>query len=160
MKTIYTFLLACILSPIALVAQQDMDDIDFFKALFGVDKLTIVEDFISVPEAKSDAFWTTYKAYETARKALRSERITILRDYADNYENLSEEQIEDLCKRSLKQNKKNTKNIEKYFKKLKKAGGITAAAQFLQIEKYFLSLSTTAIYENLPFLGELERIDD
>ena len=55
--------------------------------------------------------------------------------------------------------KNNAKNIEKYFKKLKKAGGIKAAAQFLQIENYFLSLSKTAVYENVPFIGELETME-
>lgn len=159
MKNIYTFIIVCIIAPLTMHAQQDTKDIDFFKALFGVDKLTIVEDFIIVADENSVAFWDTYKAYESDRKELRSERIALITDYAENYTNLSEEKIEDLCKRSIKQNKKNAKNISKYFKKLKKAGGVKAAAQFLQIENYFLSLSKTAIYENVPFIGELDTLE-
>ena len=45
MKKICTLIIACILSPLAMLAQQDTNDTDFFQALFGVDKLTIVKDF-------------------------------------------------------------------------------------------------------------------
>lgn len=159
MKKICTLIIACILSPLAMSAQQDTNDTDFFKALFGVDKLTIVKDFITVDAANKDDFWATYKEYESDRKELRSERIALITDYAENYTSLSNEKIEELCKRSLKHTKANAKNIEKYFKKLKKAGGPRAAAQFLQIENYFLSLSKTAVYENVPFIGELDRVE-
>lgn len=159
MKKFCTLLIACMLSPLAMLAQQDTNDTDFFQALFGVDKLTIVKDFITVDSENKDTFWEVYEAYEADRKELRSERIAMITDYAENYSSLSNDKMEELCKRSLKQSKNNAKNIEKYFKKLKKAGGIKAAAQFLQIENYFLSLSKTAVYENVPFIGELETME-
>jgi methanogenic corrinoid protein MtbC1 len=147
------------LSPLGMLAQQDTNDTDFFKEIFGVDKLTIVKEFITVADENSTVYWATYEAYESDRKELRAERIALITEYAENYTNLSEEKTEELCKRSIKYNKKNAKNISKYFKKLKKAGGIKAAAQFLQIENYFLSLSKSVIYENIPFIGELDRIE-
>ncbi|MDG2281288.1 MAG: hypothetical protein P8L42_11735 [Flavicella sp.] len=117
MKKICTLIIACILSPLAMLAQQDTNDTDFFQALFGVDKLTIVKDFITVDSENKDAFWEIYKAYEADRKELRSERIALITDYAENYTSLSNDKIEELCKRSLKQSKNNAKNIEKNFKK-------------------------------------------
>jgi len=159
MKKISLIILTCILSTTAIFAQQNTNDTDFFKAIFGVDKITAVKEFITVADENNLVFWDTYQQYESNRIALRSQRIALITDYAENYLNFSDGKIEDLAKRSLKLNKKNTKNIEKYFKKLKKAGGAKAAAQFLQIENYLLSLSKVAIYENIPFIGELERVE-
>ena len=159
MKKTSLIILTWILSTTAIFAQQNANDTDFFKAIFGVDKITAAKEFITVSDENNLVFWDTYKQYESNRIELRSQRIALITDYAENYINLSDEKIEDLAKRSLKQNKSNTKNIEKYYKKLKKAGGVKAAAQFLQIENYLLSLSKVAIYENIPFIGELERVE-
>jgi uncharacterized protein (DUF927 family) len=152
-------MIACILSPLAMIAQQDRNDTNFFKAVFGVDKLTIVQEFITVADENNVAFWDTYKVYESNRKELKSERVALITDYAKKYTDMSKNKMEELCKKSIEHNKNNAKNIAKYFKKLKKAGGVKAAAQFLQIENYFLSLSKTAIYENVPFIGELDRVE-
>lgn len=158
MKKFYSFIILCMLSPFAIFAQNNFNDADFFKSIFGVEKLTIVKEFITVDAEKEADFWSIYKAYEVDRKNLREARITIISEYAEDYGNFTEDQLEDLCKRSIKQKKKNAKNIEKYFKKLKKAGGAKAAAQFLQVENYFLSLSQVAVYESVPFIGELDKV--
>jgi len=158
MKKITTFIIAFILTPVALFAQTENTDIDFFKSIFGVEKVTIIKDFIDVAPEKKEAFWEIYNEYETERKELREDRIELITEYAENYTSLSDDKMDDLCKESFKQKKKNAKLREKYYKKLRKAGGSRAAAQFLQVENYFLSLSRTAVFENIPFIGELDKI--
>ncbi len=158
MKNICTFIIACMTASTALFAQTENQDQDFFKAIFGVDKITIVKDFIEVAPENEAEFWETYKEYEAERKELRALRIALITDYAENYTNLSDEKIDDLCKESFKQNEKTGKIIKKYYKKLRKDGGSRAAGQFLQMENYFLSLSKTAVFENVPFIGELDKI--
>lgn len=158
MKQISTLIIACIMAPIAMFSQTDNDDADFFKAIFGVDKITIVKEFIDVEAAQKEDFWALYTEYEANRIELRTARIDLITDYAENYTSLSDDKLDDLCKQSIKQKKQNAKLREKYYKKLKKAGGSKAAAQFLQVENYFLSLSRTAVFENIPFIGELDKI--
>tara|TARA_B100000809_G_scaffold32497_1_gene28383 strand:+ start:55770 stop:56246 length:477 start_codon:yes stop_codon:yes gene_type:complete len=158
MNKISTFMIACMLAPLAMLAQTEKNDTDFFKALFGVDKITIVQDFINVNAAQKDAFWATYKEYEIDRKEQRTARIELITDYAENYTSLTDDKLDDLCAESIKQKSKNAKLIKKYYKKLKKDGGSKAAAQFLQVENYFLNLSRVAVSENIPFIGELDKI--
>ena len=104
MKKICTLIIACILPPLTIIAQQDTNDTNFFQALFGVDKRIIVEDFITVNSENTEAFWEIYKVYEIDRKQLGSERIALITDYAENYTSLSNEKIEELCKRRLTYN--------------------------------------------------------
>jgi len=151
-------MIACMLAPLAMLAQQEANDTDFFKAIFGVDKITIVQDFIEVDAAQKDAFWSVYSEYETARKEQRDARIDLITDYAENYTSLTDDKLDELCKKSIKQKNNNAKLLKKYYKKLRKSGGSKAAAQFLQVENYFLSMSRVAVSENIPFIGELETI--
>ena len=48
------------------------------------------------------------------------------------------------------------KLIATYYKKMEKAAGAKAAAQFFQIEVYLLSSIRAAILESIPFIGELD----
>jgi hypothetical protein len=50
----------------------------------------------------------------------------------------------------------NDKLIQTYHLKIEKAAGVKPAAQFFQIESYFLSGIRVAILENIPFIGELK----
>ena len=48
------------------------------------------------------------------------------------------------------------KLIATYHKKMEKAAGAKAAAQFYQLEAYFLSAIRMAILDGIPFIGELK----
>jgi len=52
---------------------------------------------------------------------------------------------------------KNDKLLVTYYNKIKKSVGVKPAAQFLQIESYFLSIIRTIILDEIPFIGELEK---
>ncbi|HEY3385054.1 MAG TPA: hypothetical protein VGK46_01015, partial [Saprospiraceae bacterium] len=51
---------------------------------------------------------------------------------------------------------KTDKLAASYYGKIKKAAGVKAAAQFLQLESYINSSIRAAILEEIPFIGELE----
>ena len=80
----------------------------------------------------------------------------MLTKYANGYNQMSEEKMDDLVARMMKQKSSTDKLINKYYKKVKVASGSKAAAQFFQIENYFLSAIRLSIYESIPFIGELD----
>lgn len=51
----------------------------------------------------------------------------------------------------------NDKLIDKYYKKIKKVSGSKVAAQFFQLESYFLSEIRTNIMEGIPFIGDFSN---
>jgi hypothetical protein len=61
-----------------------------------------------------------------------------------------------MIKEMTKLGVKTDKLIGTYYNKVKKAAGIKAAAQFVQIEIYLLSSVRVAILDNIPFIGELD----
>jgi hypothetical protein len=53
--------------------------------------------------------------------------------------------------------KKTDKLMDQYYKKIKKASGSKVAAQFFQLEGYFLTQIRAAIFEEIPYIGEFDN---
>ncbi len=147
----------CMFLPFSIMAQSNQEELDFIQSIFGMEKKAIVSEFIELEGPSKDAFWSLYDQYETERKELGQNRLSILNDYAENYENMSDDKINELAKRSTKQVKGDESLRYKYFNKMKKAAGAKAAAQFYQIEGYFNAAIRMSILESIPFIGELDN---
>ena len=156
MKTLLKLALFFLMIPIAMSGQSQQEELEFIQSIFGMEKKAIVAEFIALDDATKDAFWTLYDEYESQRKELGRNRLSILNDYAENYENMSDDKINELAKRSTQQVKGDEALRYKYFNKLKKVAGPKAAAQFYQLEGYFNAAIRMSILESIPFIGELD----
>ena len=136
-------------------AQSNKEDVDFIQSIYGKEKKAIVAEFINLEGAQKDAFWKLYDEYETQRKALGKQRISLLERYANSYMTLDDATTDKLVKDMVSLSAKNDKLIGTYYGKMKKASGVKAAAQFTQLEFYLLSVIRANIMENIPFIGEL-----
>ncbi len=137
-------------------AQSNTEDVDLIQSLYGMEKKEIVADFLALKGAQADGFWTLYDQYEMERKQLGKERIALLQRYAYNYGTLDDATTDALVKEMTTLGAKTDKLISKYYGKMKKPAGVKAAAQFVQIETYLLSVTRASIMENIPFIGELD----
>jgi len=155
MKKIF-FLLTISVSLVAS-AQSNKEDVDLIQAAYGKEKKAIVAEFIQLEGAKKDAFWKLYDQYETERKTLGKKRIALLENYASNYGSMSDAAISKNIKETAALGLKTGQLISTYHQRIEKAAGPKAAAQFFQIEAYFLSSIRVAILENIPFIGELKH---
>jgi len=151
-KSIFLFsLLAICLSAFS---QSNLEEIEFYQSIFGMEKKAIVSSFVSLEGEASDAFWSQYDEYESARKANGQKRLELLSKYANSYLNLDDATTDALVSESMNINKEHTKLINKYYKSMKKAAGSKAAAQFYQLENYFHGVVRTSLMEEIPFIGE------
>jgi DNA invertase Pin-like site-specific DNA recombinase len=133
------------------------EEVEIFQNVFGMEKKAAVASFIELEGEKADAFWMLYDEYETKRKDLGKQRIQLINNYAENYENMTDEKIDELFKESVKVNGGLAKLATSYYKKMKKAVDTKTAAQFFQIENYFQSAIRYEISSLLPFIGEFEN---
>jgi Spy/CpxP family protein refolding chaperone len=154
MKKLLTLVAIC-LSTLAF-AQSNKEDVDFIQSIYGKEKKTIVADFIKLEGAQKDAFWKLYDQYETERKELGKKRIALLEKYASGYGSMDDAAISKNIKETAALGLQTDKLIATYHKKMEKAAGAKAAAQFFQIEAYFLSAIRASILESIPFIGELD----
>ena len=148
-------LAAICLSTVAM-AQSNKEDIDFIQSIYGKEKKSIVADFIKLEGAQKDAFWKIYDEYETKRKELGKKRVAVLEKYAASYGSMDDAATSNVIRETAALGVQTDKLIATYHKKMEKAAGAKAAAQFFQIEAYFLSAIRVAIFESIPFIGELK----
>lgn len=137
-------------------AQSQVEEVDFLQSIYGKEKKTMVADFIRLEGPAKDAFWTLYDEYERKRKDLGKRRILLLNKYAANYENMDDKTTDEIIKSMADQGAQTEKLIFSYYKKMAKAAGIKPAAQFFQLEHYFLSEIRLEILDKIPFIGELK----
>ena len=154
MKTI--LIAAALLVSTISFAQSNKEDIDFIQAMYGKEKKEIVAGFIKLEGAQKDAFWKLYDEYETQRKELGKKRVSLLEKYAANYGTMDDASTDALMKEMNALGLKTDKLIDTYYGKIKKASSVKAAAQFVQIEIYLLSVVRATILESIPFIGELD----
>jgi|SRR5678815_5339209 hypothetical protein len=152
------FLMIALLFISALgFAQSNKEEVDLFQALYGKDKKTLVAEFIKPDAAHKDAFWKLYDEYEVERKELGKSKIGLLDKYAMNYGTMNETMMDDIMNEMMTLASKTDKLQATYYGKIKKAAGVKVASQFLQLESYLTSAIRTAILEEIPFIGELEK---
>jgi len=159
MKTNKLYLVFALLIAVTfgqtLNAQSGKEELELYQSVFGMQKKAIVAEFLKV--SPDDLFWTLYDEYETARKELGNQRVKVLEDYAANYSSLTNEQYDVLIGDMISLRKSTDKLMDTYYKKIKKASGSKVAAQFFQIEAYFVSAIRLTIMEGIPYIGEFDK---
>lgn len=156
MKKRLLILLMVVVGPVSF-AQSVKEEIDLMQSVFGMEKKAMVASFIKLEGAQADAFWAAYDEYETKRKELGKERIAQLARYADAYTTLDDAGTDQIIRDVISLGSKTDKLIATYYKKIKKAAGVKAAAQFFQFEHYILSKIRAEIMEEIPLIGEFDK---
>ena len=151
MKKLLAFAILLFVSSTMLFAQSMQEEIDYYQSIFGMEKKAVVASFLDLDE--KDEFWPIYDEYEKLRKELGQKRLNTLMDYAEHYENLTDDKTDDLVKENIAIRKAATDLIVKYYKKTKKVSGSKTAAQFYQIENYFVTAVSAELYMSVPLIG-------
>ena len=149
------FLALMVLGP--AMAQIPGTEVEIYQSVLGMEKRLAVEDFMQLNKGESDAFWEVYNQFETERKELGKERLTLLTDYVNSYAKMSQEKAHGLMGDIFKLGAKQDKLIKKYYKKMKKATSAKTAAQWVQTEQYILTVIRLELMETFSFCrgGEL-----
>lgn len=140
----------------AALAQSYEEDVDYIQSIYGKEKKMLVADFIRLEGTQKDSFWQLYDEYEGKRKALGKKRVQLLQKYADSYATMDDATASQVIRETAALAAETDKLVFTYFKKMEKVAGSKAAAQFYELEVYFLSAIRLAILKNIPFIGELK----
>ena len=156
MKKLLLILVACIGFQTISFAQDTLDKAEFelYQSIYGMEKKTIIAEYVKLDNTNSKIFWELYDAYELAREENGKKTMKLLYKYVENYEKLSEEDVNALMKEAISAREKQNKLLNKYYKLMAKQTTPTTASHFYQLENYFSSLIRISIFESLPFIQE------
>jgi hypothetical protein len=149
----------CIFLFLSASAQLTTDDVNLIQAMYGKEKRDLVQQYMGFTDsAAAGSFWKLYDSYEAERKKLAQDFLGFLKDYADNYESLDDAKADQLITKASSNNIAYENLYIKYYKKMKPVVGALKASQFIQLEAYFRSAIKTSILDEIPFIGEIERV--
>jgi hypothetical protein len=117
-----------------------------------IKKTDIVQQNLTLSDDQAKKFWPLQRSYENDLSKFGDRRLEVIRDYAKNWDNLSDETAKDLGKRLLDYHKKRVDLRGKYFNRISKEISPTIAAKFFQIEIQLEDIIDLGISSSLPLI--------
>jgi len=146
------FVILLLLSlSVSLFAQDDF--IELLRQDLKTQKVAIITETMNFNEEESNAFWPVYREYDFEATKLADERIAIIKDYADNYEKMTDAKAKELIERSMKNEENRLKLRKKYFKEFLKVLPAIKAARFAQVDNQISLLLNLQIASELPLVS-------
>lgn len=149
-------ILGLTLSTVSFAQSTEQDDVDIVQAVYGKEKTEIVSKYMALTGAQADAFAKVYNEYEVERKQLGQKKFQIIKEYAANYGNFTDQTADQIGKKALDNITAYDKLHTKYYEKVKKAIGAVNAVKFMQLEVYLQTIVSLELQTKVPFIGELD----
>jgi len=113
-------------------------------------KLAVMTEAMALTDEQGEVFWPIYRDYQTKFMEIGDKRIAMIKDYAENYENMTGEKANELMKIWFSNHKDRLSLLEKTAKKVAKDVDPVIAARFIQVEDSVGMLIDLQIASELP----------
>lgn len=133
-------------------AQDDVTYMQLMREVLQLEKKAVIEEVMQLTSEESTAFWPLYEEFTQQKQKVADKRIQTILDYADAYENMTNEKAEELWKSATKTRKEMNKLEEKYFKKFKKILPAGKAVLYFQAESKINALIDASLASEIPFI--------
>jgi len=126
--------------------------IELLRSDIKTKKVAIITEVMQFIDEEARAFWPVYREYDLELSKIGDARIELIKDYARNYETMTDEKAKELIQRALKLQERRTKLKKKYFKKFDKVLPSKPVAKFFQLENQINLLIDLQIASELPLI--------
>ena len=147
------FIIITLLLANTVAYGQDVDAyIKLLRSDIKTRKIVIIKEVMDFTKEESSVFWPVHRKYELELSKIFDERIDLIKDYVQNYDNLTDEKASKLAKKSFELEKRRTKLKKKYFKRFERVLSSTTAAKFFMIERSVNLMRDVQIISQLPLI--------
>jgi len=126
--------------------------LELLKSDIRTKKVAIITATMGLTDEESSTFWPIHREYEVELSKMIDDRIEMIEDYIQNYDDLTDEKAREIAKKVFALEKRRTKLKKKYFKKVEKALSATIAAKFIQVENQINLVADLQIASELPLI--------
>ena len=114
------------------------------------EKIAIMTEVMGFTDAEDKAFWPIYRAYDKEMSALGDERVAVIADYAQHYDDLTDAVADKLALKALDLQSRRQAAEARFYDSVKKALPPKTALRALQVEHQLLLLIDLQIASSLP----------
>lgn len=139
-------------ASLSTFAQSDNDYMEIVRDVLKTEKKAAIADVMMLTDEESQPFWNLYNQFESALYEVHNQRIEIIKDYAANYESMTDEKAEELTNRMFKFESERLKIEKSYFNKFKKIVSPAKAAKFMQAHNKIETMVNYELAESIPLI--------
>lgn len=155
-KLLFVVVIVLVAGPVGR-AQVTDQEIGLIGSILKSEIKVFFAQNIELSTSEADIFWEIYDEYEAELKPISNQRIDILKNVIEDWENLTEDVLHSKIKGLTKVQKKRIKVRMKYYKKLKRKLGVKVASQFYQIDTYIYAHISASLNEGMPLVLPVEE---
>jgi hypothetical protein len=124
--------------------------IELLRSDVNKEKSQVMAEVMALDADQSAKFWPVYRNYQTALSKIGDGVARLIKDYADNFDNMTDAAADSLANRlfTLEQEREVIK--KQYYERVKAAIGGVHALRFLQVENQLERLVDLQISSSLP----------
>ena len=139
---------------ISLSAQNLDDYMEVQRGVLKTEKKAIVADAMFFTEEESAVFWPLYNEYNDKMYVLNTKAYNLIKDYAANYETLTDEKAVELWNNNMDIKAEIAKLEKHYFSKFQKILLGKKAARYFQLENKIRTLINAELALEIPLMEE------
>lgn len=153
MKTKATLIIAGLILIISPVFAQTFDDyLEVARDVLNTEKKAIIAEVMELSDAESAPFWEMYNEYNAELYKVYTNRVNIIKDFAANYETMTDEKADALWTSSMAYQSELLKLNKSYYKKFKKILPAGKAALYFQAENKIAALINAELADMIPLV--------
>ena len=152
MKKTVLVSLAIIFSSVQLFAQSEDDYIEIVRDVLKTEKKAAIAGIMELSDTESAPFWELYNEYNYELSKVQNQRVALIKDFAANYEKMTDEKADELWSNLLSYQQQALKLKKKYYKKFKKIMPAGKAAMYFQAENKIEALINASLAMEIPFI--------
>ena len=115
------FVLALLLvSSVSVYAQEVDSFIELLRSDVKTNKKAIITAAMDFTDTQASVFWPIYRNYEFDLDKLGDARVTMIKDYAENYQSMTDAKAKELMEKAFKFQEERLKLRRKYFNEISK----------------------------------------
>ena len=148
--TLFVIGLIMMISP--SFAQSIDDYLEVAREVLQTEKKAVVADVMILSDAESAPFWEMYNEYNAELYKLHTTRVNIIKDFAANYESMTDEKADVLWNGTMTYQSELLKLNKTYYKKFKKIIPAGKAALYFQVENKIAAMINAELAMEIPLV--------
>jgi len=120
----------------------------------GTKKVALITEVMQFTDDEADVFWPLYRKFDFENAKIGDEILKLIKDYAANYENITDEKAVELMNTNFDLKNKKLDLKRNYLKKFGKIIAPARAVKVMQVVNQIEMIIDIQIASQLPLVGE------
>ena len=124
-------------------------------------KVALITEVMQFTDEEADVFWPLYREFDFEGSKIGDETLKLIKDYAANFENITDEKAVELMNKNFDLKKKGLELKRGYMKKFSEVIAPARAVKVMQVMNQIDMIIDLQIASQLPLIGEpIEPVTD